>query len=236
MLQLEQTRNFTAASTMLSLMVVALASLTLPATLYTVLQKSATDTKDSILGLSRGVTIILLVLFCIYLYFQQRSPANFFDPEQFEDEDIRQSPKEWFLRFFAVIFALPLCLVVMMVCANYLVGCIEPVMERTNLTKGFIGFVVLPIIGSTARPAKAVAAAYNNKLDLAINTVIDSTMQITLFVMPSVVLLGWIIDQPMQLEFGFLETSCFFLGVFVVSLLVQGGKVNYLGGFICVAM
>ena len=92
------------------------------------------------------------------------------------------------------------------------------------------------MVGSTAAPSKAVITAYNNRLDRAIDVVITNVMQITLFVMPSVVLLGWAIDQPMQLEFGFLETLCFFLSVFVVSLLVHDRKINYLGGAVCIAM
>jgi Ca2+:H+ antiporter len=240
MLQLEQTLNFTAASTMLSLMAVALASLILPATLYTVLQKSAADTTDAILGLSRGVAIILLVLFCIYQYFQQKSPANFFHVEQPEEQGELQSAKMMDLKYFVVmiafIFLITILIGMMSVCADNLVGSIDSVLQRTRITQGFIGFVFLPMVGSTAAPSKAVITAYNNGLDRAIDVVITNVMQITLFVMPSVVLLGWAIDQPMQLEFGFLETLCFFLGVFVVSLLVHDRKINYLGGAVCIAM
>jgi Ca2+:H+ antiporter len=239
MLQLEQTLNFTAASTMLSLMAVALTSLILPVTLYTVLQRSAADTKDAILGLSR-VAIILLILFRIYLYFQQKLPANFFDVEQYEEEDVPESSEEQTfkkeLMVFGAVLALLLIIFVMMVCADNLVSSIGSVIERTPITKGFIRFVVLPTIGNIARPATAVFAAYKNKLGLAIDIVIGSIMQLTLFVMPFVVLLGWAIDQPMQLEFGFLETLCFLLCVFVVNLLIQDRKINYLGGAICVTM
>jgi Ca2+/Na+ antiporter len=129
-----------------------------------------------------------------------------------------------------------LIIFVMTVCADNLVSSIGSVIERTPITKGFICFVVLPTIGNIARPATAVFAAYKNKLSLAIDIVIGSIMQLTLFVMPFVVLLGWAIGQPMQLEFGFLETLCFFLCVFVVNLLVQDRKINYLGGAICVTM
>jgi Ca2+:H+ antiporter len=237
MLQLEQTLNFTAASTMLSLMAVALASLILPATLYTVLQKSAADTKDAILGLSRGIAIVLLVLFCIYLYFQQKSPANFFEVEQQnEDEYVEESSETLILNSFISLLALLLLSFLMSVCADNLVGSINSFIEMTHVTKGFICFVILPTIDNTARPVAAVIAAYKNKLDMAIGIVIGSVMQLTLFVMPLVVLLGWILNQPIQLDFGFLETLCFFLGVFVVNLLVQDRKINYLGGGICVAM
>ena len=82
MLQLEQIPNSTAAHRVLSLMAVALASLILPATLYVVLQRSVANTKIAILGLSRGIAIVLLILFCIYLYFQLKSTPNFFDLER----------------------------------------------------------------------------------------------------------------------------------------------------------
>jgi Ca2+:H+ antiporter len=236
MLQLEQTLNFTASSTMLSLMAVALASLILPVTLYTVLQRSVADTKDAILGLSRGVAIVLLILFCVYQYFQHKSPANFFDVEQPGDEYLHDSTEELSLKHFKAIVALLLIMLLIVVCADNLVGSIDSVLESTHIAQGFMGFVVLPILGSAAGPFEAVCAAYNNKLNRGIDVVIRSVMQLTLFVMPLVVLLGWVIGQPMQLEFGFLETLCFFLGVFVVSLLVQDRKINYLGGFICVAM
>jgi len=229
MLQLEQTLNFTASSTMLSLMAVALASLILPVTLYTVLQRSVADTKDAILGLSRGVAIVLLILFCVYQYFQHKSPANFFDVEQPGDEYLHDSTEELSLKHFKAIVALLLIMLLIVVCADNLVGSIDSVLESTHIAQGFMSFVVLPILGSAAGPFEAVCTAYNNKLNRGIDVVIRS-------VMPLVVLLGWVIDQPMQLEFGFLETLCFFLGVFVVSLLVHDRKINYLGGFICVAM
>ncbi|KAN0109967.1 hypothetical protein V8E51_006354 [Hyaloscypha variabilis] len=240
MLQLEQTLNFTASSTMLSLMAVALAYLILLVTLYTVLQRSVADTKDAILGLSRSVAIVLLILFCVYQYFQQKSPANFFDVEQPEDPYLHDSTEELSPKHFKAIVALLLIMFLIgliVVCADNLVGSIDSVLEKsTHIAQGFMSFVVLPILGSAAGPFEAVCVAYNNKLNRGIDVVIRSVMQLTLFVMPLVVLLGWVIDQPMQLEFGFLETLCFFLGVFVASLLVQDRKINYLGGFICVAI
>lgn len=194
------------------------------------------DTKDTILNLSRGISIVLLVLFCIYLYFQHKSPANFFNVEECGGGDAENLEETLISNPLTVTLALLLVIVVMAVCANNLVGSIDSVVGTTHITKGFIGFVVLPAVSYLAGPATVVLAAYENKLDVAIDFVIGNIMQITLFVMPFVVMLGWLIDQPMQLEFGFLETLCFFLGVFVVSLLVQGGKINYLGGFIGVAM
>ena len=239
MLQLEQPLNVTAANTMLSLMAVALASLMLPAALYYLLVNSIQDTADIILRVSHGLAILLLLLFCVYLYFQQKSPVNSFDVEEYGGGNVGDPQKDLVLNPLTVVLtSLSLLVVVfaLSVCAHNLVGSIESVAETTHISIDFIGFVVLPAVSYTAAPATAVVAAYKGKLYLAIDVVIESIMQITLFVMPFVVILGWIIGQPMELMFGILETLCLFLGVFVLSLLVQGGKINYLGGFICISM
>ena len=58
-------------------------------------------------------------------------------------------------------------------------------------------------------------------------------MQIALFVTPFMVILGWIIGQPMTLNFEGFETVVFFLSVLVVNYLIQDGKSNYLEGCMC---
>lgn len=218
---------------MVSLMAVALASLILPTALYSVLARSPQDTTSAVLGLSRGIAIVLLVLYYIYLYFQLKSPANFFDLEEGDNQD-QETQEGQVLGPVASGALLLLVTVLVSVCAESAASSIDPIVEMLPVTKAFIGFVLLPMVSIAAEPATAIIAAYNNKVDLAIDILIKSSMQITLFVMPLMVLLGWIIDRPMELHSGFLEIVAFFVAVFVVNLLVQRGKINYLGGMICV--
>ena len=51
-----------------------------------------------------------------------------------------------------------------------------------------------------AEHVTAIIVAYHNKMDLAIGVAIGSSMQIALFVTPFLVILGWIIHQPMSLS------------------------------------
>ena len=97
----------------------------------------------------------------------------------------------------------------------------------------FIGLVLIPIVGNAAEHVTAVIVAYKGKMDLAINVAIGSSMQIALFVTPFLVILGWIIGQPMTLHFQGFETVVFFLSVLVVNYLIQDGKSNYLEGAMC---
>lgn len=226
----EQTFNETVASTMSSLMAVASASLIIPATLYAALQSSHSKSEEHILILSHGTAVILLILYIMYLYFQLKSHSDFFDAEAQEEEE----PEEHILNPIAAGVALLIVTVIVAICAEYLVDSIDAIVQTAHISKTFIGLVLLPIVGNAAEHVTAVIVAYKDKMDLAINVAIGSSMQIALFVTPFMVLLGWIMGQPMTLHFQTFETVVFFLSVLVVNYLIQDGKSNYLEGAMCI--
>ena len=234
--RLEQKFNVTAASTMSSLMSVAAASLIIPATLYAALRKSNTssphDTEDQILVLSHGTAIILLVLYVMYLYFQLRSHAKFFDePEAGHGEGEGDEEKEEvILGPVAAGIALVVITVGVAVCAEFLVGSIEDVVKKFNISKTFIGLILLPIVGNAAEHVTAIVVAHKDKMDLAIGVAIGSSMQIALLVTPFLVILGWIMGRAMTLHFETFETVVLFVTVIVVNTLIADGKSNYLEG------
>ena len=114
-----------------------------------------------------------------------------------------------------------------------MVDSIDAIVETAHISKTFIGLVLLPIVGNAAEHVTACVVAYKDKMDLAIGVAIGSSMQIALFVTPFLVVLGWIIGQPMTLHFQSFETVVFFLSVLVVNYLIQDGKSNYLEGCMC---
>ncbi|KAF2137624.1 uncharacterized protein K452DRAFT_235503 [Aplosporella prunicola CBS 121167] len=225
--------NETVASTMSSLMAVSCASLIIPATLYSVLRKSSTDTDEHILILSHGTAIILLILYIMYLYFQLKSHAHLFDEVEAQEGEAEEQTEGKILGPVAASVALVVVTVLVAVCAEYLVGSIDDIVQTAHISKTFIGLVLLPIVGNAAEHVTAVMVAYKNKMDLAINVAIGSSMQIALFVTPALVLLGWMMGQPMTLHFQTFETVVFFLSVLVVNYLIQDGKSNYLEGAMC---
>ncbi|KAF2468623.1 vacuolar calcium ion transporter-like protein /H(+) exchanger [Lindgomyces ingoldianus] len=81
--QQESEFNSTVASTMSSLMAVSSASLIIPATLYAALRTSTDEETDkNILLLSHGTSIILLLLYILYLVFQLHTHKNLFKQDQ----------------------------------------------------------------------------------------------------------------------------------------------------------
>jgi len=227
---------------MASLMAVSSTSLVIPAALNFAYENHDTERSlNSILILSRGTAIILLVLYVFYLYFQLKSHSKLF--EESETSDSQESntekaketkePEEGPPRVLSPVEALGTLFVISMmiaVCAEYLVGTIDEVGKILNVNRTFIGLVVLPVVGNAAEYISAIIAASKNKMDLAIGVALGSSMQIALFVTPTLVLLGWIVQQPMSLSFDPFGAIVFFLSVIVVTGLIQDGESNYLEG------
>lgn len=221
---------------MSSLMAVAATSLIIPATLYASLQSSNTDSKDNILVLSHGTAIVMLIIYCLYLVFQLKTHAHLFDAEAQEDGGDGEEQEPEILGPVAASVCLVLVTLMVAVCAEYLVDSIDAIVEEAHISKTFIGLVLLPIVGNAAEHVTACVVAYKGKMDLAIGVAIGSSMQIALFVTPFLVVLGWIIDEPMTLNFKSFETVVFFLSVLVVNYLIGDGKSNYLEGCMCLGM
>jgi len=258
----EQTFNSTVASTMSSLMAVASASLIIPATLYAALASSKVDAEVNILILSHGTAIILLIVYIMYLFFQLKTHSDLFQSEaeahadaENQDEGAAEEEAEAhadaenhgegaaeeeadvpILNPWAATTALILVTIVVAICAEFLVDSIDSIVEATNISKTFIGLILIPIVGNAAEHVTAVIVAYKNKMDLAIGVAIGSSLQIALFLTPFLVILGWIIGRDMTLHFRAFETVTFFLSGLVVTLLIQDGKSNYLEGGLCLGM
>jgi len=144
-----------------------------------------------------------------------------------EDDDDLSRP--------AAVVMLLITTALVAVCAEFLVDSIQDVVASSSLREIFIGLIILPIVGNAAEHVTAVTVAMKNKMDLAIGVAIGSSIQIALFVTPLVVIIGWIIDQPMTLYFTLFETVCLFVSAFIINFLILDGRSNYLEGALLVA-
>ena len=220
----QQRFNETVASTMSSLMAVSSASLIIPATLYAAMRGSAAsdEKEDNVLILSHGTAIILLIIYMLYLVFQLKTHTQLFDEEEPADGEGDQKQQEpEILGPWAAAVALIAVTICVAVCAEYLVDSIDSIVATAHISKTFIGLILLPIVGNAAEHVTAVVVALKDKMDLAIGVAIGSSMQIALLVTPFLVILGWIIGQPMTLHFETFETVVFFLSVLITNYLIQ---------------
>ncbi|GAA5829595.1 hypothetical protein JCM11251_000213 [Rhodosporidiobolus azoricus] len=243
----EQTFQMTAAQASSSLMVLAVATLVIPAAYHgnnvagglggasdgllgTLENMGKNADLDGLLKLSRGTAIVLLFCYASYLYFQLRSHAYLFeDPSEHEEEEAR-------MNIMTATGALVVVTVVTSFCADYLVGAIDEFAQRWSIPKAFIGLILLPIVGNAAEHVTSVWMAAKGKMELTIGVAVGSSIQIAVGLIPILVLVGWIIDQDLTLFFQNFETIVLFVAVLLVDILVSDGRSNYLEGLMLIAL
>jgi Ca2+:H+ antiporter len=120
-------------------------------------------------------------------------------------------------------------------CAEFLVDSIDYLVQNSGISQAFVGLIILPIVGNAAEHVTAVTMASKNKMDLAINVALGSSIQIALFVTPVIVLLGWALETDMSLYFSLFETISLFASAFIVNFLLIDGRSNYLEGALLMA-
>jgi len=239
--RIQQTFNQTAAQTMSSLLAISCASLLIPAAFKATLPTGKEDSliDEKILELSRGTSIILLIVYVLFLYFQLGSHHALFEEQMEETEEVlsqisTKPPHSLTIRS-SMSFLLGATIMVS-VCADYLVGTIDGIVESTGLSKTFIGLILIPIVGNAAEHVTSVMVALKDKMDLALGVAIGSSLQIALFVTPFMVLVGWAIDVPMTLNFSTFETAILFVSILLSNYLILDGESNWMEGVMSLAM
>lgn len=190
----------------------------------------AIDAQLGILFISRGTSILLLGIYLGYLYFQLKSHTFLYeDVAQEEQDEEHMSPR-------AAIVGLLLVTVITSFNADYLVSAIDDVANQYSISKVFIGIVLLPIVGNAAEHVTSVWMAAKDKMEIALSVAVGSSIQICLGVVPALVIVGWLVGQPLSLYFHNFETITLVVSVLLVSSLIQDGKSNYLEGAMLVAL
>ncbi|EGX96647.1 vacuolar calcium ion transporter, putative [Cordyceps militaris CM01] len=223
--------NVDVAGILTSLMVISCTSLILPSALRAGdLLVESTDgggPADYILTLSRSTSVILLVFYVLYVYFQSVSHA-----ELFAEEESDGGKK---LHAASSCAVLVLATLGIASSSDALVGSIDGVIEALGVSRSFIGLIIVPIVGNAGCFVGTVQWSQTGRINLAISVIVGATLQISLFVTPFLVIVGWIIGRDMSLQFDTFETIVLTMSTLVVSCLVRGGKTNYFEGMLLVA-
>lgn len=250
--RVQQTFNQTVAQTMSSLMALGTSGLLIPAAFHASLPvpkkgdgsfPTPGSLDELIVSLSRGVSLILLIVYLLFLVFQLKTHKSLFEQQSpahqdtddgiitttMPPENIKTSSGESLSTIEAIIVLLASTVAVSF-CADYLVGSIDDIVESSGLSKTFIGLIVIPIVGNAAEHVTAIIVAMKDKMDLAIGVAVGSSLQVAIFVTPLMVIIGWIIDVPMSLYFSTFETAILFVSMFIGNLVIIDGESNWLEG------
>ncbi|KAJ8125856.1 hypothetical protein O1611_g7782 [Lasiodiplodia mahajangana] len=146
-----------------------------------------------------------------------------------ESESEEEGPEEPTLHIFVALGTLTISTVIIALCAEGLVSGIEPI--SSVVSEEFIGLILVPIVGNACEHATAVTVAMKDKMDLAIGVAIGSSMQVALFLIPTLVIIGWGLgNDEMTLAFDTFQVVTLFVAVLLVNYLIGDGKSHWLEG------
>ena len=186
-------------------------------------------------NLSVAVAIVLIIVYGLTLLFAMKTHAYLCEvgAADLSETEENKNPEE--VRVWFWLGVLLVVTITVAIESELLVSSLEVATESLGLTALFTGVILLPVIGNAAEHFTAVTVAMKNKMDLSLSVAVGSTLQIALFVAPILVITGWLIGQPMDLDFNPFELVAVAVSVFIANSISSDGKSNWLEGSLLLA-
>lgn len=235
-----------------SLMLVTAMALVLPTALYSTVVNKGPNFDATILSYSRATVTVLLAVYIVYLYFQLVTHSAMFEEPEDDDaietehlastsehaerrvadceatqtSDQAPSMNEISVAFIKLITSGAL----IAVCTHYFMESIDGMTETLSVSKAFVALIIIPIASNAPEISQVVAAAKKQKIDFAITVIVGSILQIALFVLPILVIIGWATNRPMDFYFDPSQTYVLLFSVILVNQVLLNRFYTYLHG------
>ena len=227
--------NKTAATLGATLLVLSVIGLVIPAIFHAL----ADVTPGVEFTLSRDIAIVLMVTYVLSLVFTLRTHSHLYLGAIGDAEHQVGGGDASFAaggesdgssaRMSLALLVISAAFVGLM--SHSLVGAVEMAAEDLGMSEVFVGVVLVALVGNAAEHSTAVLMAIRNKMDLAVNIAVGSSMQIALFVAPLLVFLSYFIGPaPMDLVFTQFEVIAVGLSVGIMTLIALDGESHWMEG------
>ncbi|MHA7136463.1 calcium/proton exchanger [Rossellomorea arthrocnemi] len=182
--------------------------------------------------LSIGVSVILIALYLFALFFKLVTHRGVYQHESEEGAHAHEEP-EWSKGKALLILAASTAAVAYV--SERLVHTFEEVGNTFGWSELFIGVIIVAIVGNAAEHASAIIMAYKNKMDIAVEIAVGSTLQIGMFVAPVLVLISLFFETSMPLVFTLPELVAMVSAVLVTIVISNDGETNWFEGLTLLA-
>lgn len=177
--------------------------------------------------LSIALSILLLVAYCLGLFFSLKTHRELFAGGSEEHEE------SWPIKLALVTLAGVTILVALV--SEVFVGSVQQAAVSFGMTPAFVGFIVVALVGAAAEMAAAFSAATKNHLDLSVGIALGSAAQIALFVAPVLVLLSFVMGpRPMDLTFWPGAVAMILFATLTASLVTSSGRSAWFVGVLVI--
>lgn len=216
-----QNFNINVVETTSSMLLFSLIGLCVPAFFTHTINPNLLNTRYE--GLSLVVAIVMFILYILSLIFSFFTHKDLYATTT--EEEGHES--KWSLKKSIAI--LIIATVIIAIESEFLVGGIEDITSKLGLSEFFVGIILIPIIGNAAEHSTAITMALKNKMDVAIEIALGSSLQIILFVAPVLIFLS-LLFTPMSIIFNPFELVALIASVIIANKVASDGQSNWLEG------
>ena len=179
-------------------------------------------------SLSVAIALIMFAIYILGLYFSFYTHKDIYGTEHKEEVESKWSLKK-------SVLVLIIATVFIAIESEFLIGSVDSMTETLGLSEFFVGIIIIPIIGNAAEHSTAVVMAMKNKMDVAVEIAIGSSLQIILFVAPVLIFLS-LLFKPMSIIFNEFELVALIVAVVIANRVSNDGESNWLEGVQLVAV
>jgi Ca2+:H+ antiporter len=120
--------------------------------------------------------------------------------------------------------------------SDWFVQALQPTMASLHISETFAGLVVVAIAGNAIENVVGIQLAARNQMNYAVSVIVNSPLQIALFMAPLLVLLSLFTATTLTLVFAPLLIAAVLLTVLIVALATLDGESNWLEGAVMIAL
>lgn len=215
-----QTFNKKVVEVSSSMLLFAVVGLCVPALFTHTVDSSLLNTRYE--GLSIIVASIMFIIYILSLVFSFYTHKHIYSVNSEES-----ATASWSLK--RAIMVLVLATVLIAIESEFLVSGIESITKSLGLSEFFVGIILIPIIGNAAEHSTSIVMAMKNKMDVALEIAIGSSLQIILFVAPVLIFMS-LFFSPMSIIFNEFELIALIVAVLIANRVANDGESNWLEG------
>lgn len=212
--------NINVVETTSSMLLFSVIGLCIPAVFTHTLEESLLNTRYE--GLTIVVAVVMFVLYLSSLFFSFFTHKDLYSVSYEEEGKAKWSLKK-------AITILVVATILIAIESEFLVGGVEDITSKLGLSEFFVGIILIPIIGNAAEHSTAITMALKNKMDVALEIALGSSLQVILFVAPILIFIS-LLFTPMSIIFNQFELIALIVSVIIANKVASDGQSNWLEG------
>ncbi|QGU96877.1 calcium/proton exchanger [Clostridium bovifaecis] len=184
-------------------------------------------------AISIKVSAVLMGVYMLGLIFSLYTHSNLFVISEREEEIKNNKDKR---KKSIIIIEIAIGSILLFLMSEKLIFSINELVAEYGLSQQFIGIILIPILGNMGENVSSIMCAAKNKINMSLEIAIGSSIQISLFVTPLLIILSYFMGVQMNFVFSNFQIIMSAIAIAMSFFVFQDGKTYWLEGAILLAI